>query len=113
MTTYETIEIETPAEHVALVRLNRPDSLNAMNTQISANARVAPAFAKIASTLKVGKSLTLVTKAGFPAVALVSSTPKVCVVAKNKVTAKAKGSCVVKASVESALVRTIRLTVTK
>ena len=34
MTTYETIEIETPAEHVALVRLNRPDSLNAMNTQM-------------------------------------------------------------------------------
>ena len=34
MKTYETITISHPREHTALVTLNRPESLNAMNTQM-------------------------------------------------------------------------------
>ena len=34
MKTYETIKLEFPQEHVVLVTLNRPDVVNAMNTQM-------------------------------------------------------------------------------
>src|SRR5689334_13773128 len=34
MKSYETIRIETPREHTVLVTLNRPEVLNAMNTQM-------------------------------------------------------------------------------
>jgi enoyl-CoA hydratase len=34
MKSYETIRIETPREHMVLVTLNRPEVLNAMNTQM-------------------------------------------------------------------------------
>jgi len=34
MKTYETIKIETPQEHTVLVTLNRPEVVNAMNTQM-------------------------------------------------------------------------------
>lgn len=35
MTTYETILIETPAEGVGLIRMNRPQALNALNGQLT------------------------------------------------------------------------------
>jgi len=32
--TYQTLIVETPAEGVTLIRLNRPEALNALNSQL-------------------------------------------------------------------------------
>ena len=35
MTNYKTLLVTTPAEHVTLITLNRPDAANAFNTQMA------------------------------------------------------------------------------
>jgi hypothetical protein len=88
-------------------------SMAAMNTLLGKLQRVAPTYKTAPKTLKVGKSAVLVTKPGYPAVALASTTTKVCTVKGTTVTGKAKGTCTVKARVEGAVVRTITVTVTR
>jgi hypothetical protein len=61
---------------------------------VAAAAPVAQKVAAVATSLKVGKSLTLPAKsASGLSVKWVSTTKKICTVSGNKVTAKKKGSC--------------------
>jgi enoyl-CoA hydratase/carnithine racemase len=57
MKTYETIQIEQAAEHVTLVRLNRPEVLNALNTQMGLD--LLDAFDHFAATPKERRCIVL------------------------------------------------------
>ena len=88
-------------------------SVTGMTTVLNSLKRVAPTYKAAPKTLKAGKSVVVVTKVGFPAVTLVSTTPKTCTVSGAKVVAAAKGTCVVKAKVEGVAVKTITLTISR
>jgi len=88
-------------------------SVTGMTTMLNSLKRVAPTYKAAPKTLKAGKSAVVVTKVGFPAVTLVSTTPKTCTVSGTKVVAAAKGTCVVKAKVEGVAVKTITLTISR
>jgi hypothetical protein len=69
------------------------DITNAAPT-VTAAAPVAQKIAAVATSLKVGKSLTLPAKSvSGLSVKWVSTTKTICTVSGNKVTAKKKGSC--------------------
>jgi hypothetical protein len=88
-------------------------SMTGMTTVLDKLKRVVPTYKAAPKALKVGKSAVLVTKAGFPAATLVSTTAKTCTVSGVKVVAKAKGACAVKVMVEGSVAKTITLTITR
>ena len=87
--------------------------LTATNTLLTRLQRVAPVFAAAPARLKAGKSIAVVTKSGFPAATLVSTTSRTCSVAGAKIVARAAGACTVKAFVEGSAVKTFSVTITR
>lgn len=87
--------------------------LTATNSLLTRLQRVAPVFAAAPARLKAGKSIAVVTKSGFPAATLVSTTSRTCAVAGTKIVARAAGACTVKAFVEGSAVKTFSMTITR